>query len=131
MVLGTWHLNVAKSRFSPGPAPKNQTRTYERYRDGIRTTIQSVYADGHTALVQFISDYAGDQVTVSGSPDTDMISLKEVDARTAEAVLFHAGREIGSARRVISPDGKTMTITVRMTNAQGVPVNDMQIFEKE
>jgi hypothetical protein len=24
---GTWKLNLAKSTFSPGPAPKSQTRT--------------------------------------------------------------------------------------------------------
>ena len=130
-VLGAWHLNLAKSKFFPGPAPKSSTRTYELYRDGIRTTIQTVYADGHTAFIQFVSDYTGDQVPVSGSSDADMLTLKKVSEDTAEVVLFHAGREIGGARRVISKDGKTMTITVQMTNAQGVPVNDVQIFEKE
>ena len=27
-VLGTWELNVAKSKYNPGPAPKSQTRIY-------------------------------------------------------------------------------------------------------
>jgi hypothetical protein len=27
-VVGTWQLDVAKSKFSPGPAPKTDTRTY-------------------------------------------------------------------------------------------------------
>ena len=27
-VIGTWQLNVAKSKFSPGPAPKSDARTY-------------------------------------------------------------------------------------------------------
>src|SRR5436309_474302 len=64
LVLGTWHLNIEKSKFNPGPAPKSQTRTYEQYRDGIKTTIRAVYSDGHTSLVQFVSDYSGDQVPV-------------------------------------------------------------------
>jgi hypothetical protein len=131
LVLGTWHLNLARSKFNPGPAPKSSTRTYELYRDGIKTTVETIYADGHTAFVQFISDYTGDQVPVSGSPDADMLSLKRVDAHIAEVVLFHAGQEMGSARRTISDDGKTMTITVKMTNAKGIRVNDVQIFEKE
>jgi len=130
-VLGTWHLNVAKSRFIPGPAPKSRSRTYELYRDGIKTTIRTVYADGHTAFVQFVSDYSSDQVLVSGSPDADMLALKKTDQNTAEIVLFHAGKEVGSARRVISQDGNRMTITLELTNAQGAHVNDVQIFDKE
>ena len=27
-LVGTWELNVAKSKYSPGPAPKSETRTY-------------------------------------------------------------------------------------------------------
>jgi hypothetical protein len=130
-VLGTWHLNVAKSTFIPGPAPKSQTRTYEPGQDGIRATIRTVYADGHSAVVQFVSDYHGDRVPVAGSPDADLLALKRINTSTAEVVLFHADREVGSARRVISKDGRTMTITVQLTNAEGVRVNDTQVYEKE
>ena len=27
-LVGTWELNVAKSKYSPGPAAKSETRTY-------------------------------------------------------------------------------------------------------
>jgi len=130
-VLGTWHLNIAKSKFNPGPPPESQTRTYELYRDGIRTTVRTVYAGGNTAFVQFVSDYSGDQVPISGSPDADMIALKSVGANTAEATLFHAARAIGTVQRVISADGQTMTITVELNNVQGVRVVNVQVFEKQ
>ena len=130
-VLGTWRLNIAKSKFNPGPPPESQTRTYELYRDGIRTTVRTVYAGGNTAFVQFVSDYSGDQVPISGSPDADMIALKSVDADTAEASLFHAGRAIGRVRRVISRDGQTMTITVELNDVEGVRVTNVQVFEKQ
>src|SRR5947208_1398603 len=66
VILGTWYLDVAKSTFNPGPAPKSQTRTYALDKNGIKTTIDTVHADGHTAFVQLISDYSGDQVPISG-----------------------------------------------------------------
>jgi hypothetical protein len=28
-LIGTWKLNLAKSKFSPGPPPKSQTLTFE------------------------------------------------------------------------------------------------------
>ena len=49
-VLGTWHLNVAKSKYSPGPAPKSQVRTYEAHKDGVKATIRTIYADGQRGV---------------------------------------------------------------------------------
>ena len=34
--IGTWKLNVAKSKFSPGPGYKSETRTYEPTADGYK-----------------------------------------------------------------------------------------------
>ena len=129
--LGTWRLNIAKSKFNPGPPPESQTRTYELYRDGIRTTVRNGVRRREYTFVQFVSDYRGDQVPISGSPDADMIALKSVDADTAEADLYHAGRAIGRVRRVISRDGQTMTITVELNNVEGVRVTNVQVFEKQ
>ena len=45
-VVGTWKLDLAKSRFSPGPALKSQTRTYAATADGVALTFTGVAADG-------------------------------------------------------------------------------------
>jgi len=44
--IGTWNLNVAKSKFSPGPAPQSQTRTYAATDAGIALTVATTGADG-------------------------------------------------------------------------------------
>jgi len=37
--VGTWKLNLAKSTYSPGPAPKSQTLTIEAWgEDGVKYT---------------------------------------------------------------------------------------------
>jgi hypothetical protein len=110
-VLGVWILNVALSKYTPGPAPKSQTRIYEAHSDGVKATIKTTYADGHTANVEYVAKYDGVEYPLTGSAEFDAIALKKVGARTAEAKLAHGGMEIGTARRVVSPDGKTMTIT--------------------
>jgi hypothetical protein len=51
-LLGTWVLNLAKSKFSPGPPPKSQRRTYEAHREGVKTTIATVYADGRSSSIE-------------------------------------------------------------------------------
>jgi hypothetical protein len=38
---------------------------------------------------------------------------------------------IATLRRVVAQDGKTMTVTVKGTNAQGQPTNNVLVFEKQ
>ena len=45
-LVGTWKLNVTKSKFDPGPAPKSLTRTVEAQGDGVKYTFAGVAADG-------------------------------------------------------------------------------------
>lgn len=113
LLLGTWKLNLDKSRYRVGPAPQSQTRTYEPQGDGVKATIVTVYADGRTTKVGYVANYDSLEYTVTGSPDADTITLKKVAPRTSQAVLSHAGKFIASTSRVISEDGQTMTISYR------------------
>ena len=100
-LLGTWVLNVAKSKFVPGPAPKSQRRTYEAHPQGVKATIQTVYADGRSASMQYTANYDGVEYPVTGSPDSDAIALKKINDLTAEATLMHAGKIMATVRRVV------------------------------
>jgi hypothetical protein len=44
--LGTWKLNVAKSKYSPGPGPKSLTLKLEATADGIKLTSDGVNSEG-------------------------------------------------------------------------------------
>ena len=139
-VLGTWILNLANSKYSPGPPPKSQTRTYQEQvsgaetqpmvSTGVKTTVKTVHADGHATSVEYISKYDGVEYPVTGSPDSDKITLKKIDSHTAEATVTHAGKEIGSAKRVISEDGLTMTITYKGM-WEGESVHNVVVFDKQ
>jgi len=131
LVLGTWTLNVAKSTYRPGPPPKSQVRTYEPHADGIHAVIKTVEADGRSTTIEYTAKYDGVDYPITGNPDWDVITLKRVNAYAAEAALSHGGSEIGHARRVISQDGKTMTITFH-AQVEGRPVVDnVYVFDKQ
>ena len=127
-LLGTWKLLVEKSRYNPGPPPQNQTRTYEAAPQGVKTTIRTVDADGESSVVEYTANYDSIEYHVYGSATMSGIALTKVDPYTAEATLTHAGRVVGQATRIVSKDGKTMTITFRDT--QGV-VHNMAVYERE
>ena len=44
--VGTWKLNVAKSKYSPGPPPKEGTLTVEAIPNGLKITIHGTDAEG-------------------------------------------------------------------------------------
>jgi hypothetical protein len=127
-ILGTWVLVVEKSKYDPGPALKSQTRTYKAHPDGVQATVRTVYANGHSSGLRYTAEYDSVEYPVPGSVDSETITLKRVDEFTAEASHGHAGKVIGTAKRVISSDGKTMTITYKGIS-EGKEVNNVSVYE--
>ena len=129
LLLGTWQLNVTRSTYVPGPGPVSETRTYKRGPNGVEGTIQRRFADGRSERIEYVAEY--DRVyPVSGTEAYDHILLKRLDERTAQAVLSHAGRVYGVARRVVAPSGASMTITLNRETAQGSKMINTAVYEK-
>jgi|ERR1043166_5696081 hypothetical protein len=129
-VLGTWQLNVAKSKFFPGPPYRDETRTYEPYKDAVKMTIKRTLANGQSLTIEYTAGYDSMEYPVSGSADYDTIRLKKLDSLTFEGVLSHADNVIAVTRRVISDDGKTMTITFKAKELQGRPVDNTMVYDR-
>jgi hypothetical protein len=64
-------------------------------------------------VAEYVAEYDSMEYPVRGSSDIDALSL--------------TGREIGFVRRVISYDGKTMTMTVAM----GERVRNVAVYDKK
>jgi hypothetical protein len=129
--LGTWKLNVAKSKYSPGPAPKSAAITYEEVADGIKRTGESVDAEGKTTSFMYTAKYDGKEYPVSGSDDFDTIVLKRINDNTTEATLKKSGKVVSTARRVVSKDGKMLTLTISGTNAKCEKMRNTAVYEKQ
>ena len=128
-IVGTWQLNTAKSRYLPGPGPISETRTYKRGPNGVEGTILRRFPDGRSERIEYVAEYDR-EYPVSGTEAYDHILLKRIDERTAEAVLSHAGRVYGIARRAIAPSGNSMTITLRRETASGDVVMNTAVYER-
>jgi len=50
---------------------------------------------------------------------------------TTEATLKKSGKVVSTARRVVSKDGKTLTLTITGTNAKGQKVKNIAVYEKQ
>jgi hypothetical protein len=130
-VVGTWKLDVAKSKFSPGPAPKSATRVYTESADGIALDGKTVGADGKEASMHAAYKADGKSHPVSGNPDADAVTAKSVNATTWDFTLTKAGKVVGSVHRVVSADGKTLTVENKGTHNDGVAYDDTLFYTRQ
>jgi hypothetical protein len=130
--VGTWTLNVAKSKYDPGPAPKEQTATYEAAGKGYKVSVKATPATGAMQEWSYTTNLDGADATITGSnPNADVISVKRIDDRTIEMINKKGGKETTRQRNVVAPDGKTRTVTTTGVDGMGRTVNNTSVFEKK
>jgi hypothetical protein len=129
-LIGTWELNVSKSTFNPGPGPRSESRTYVLAGTAITATSRGLDADGKPTAEAWTVNYDGLDHPTTGNPNIDALSLKRIDAFTAEFTEKRAGKVVVTGTRAISQDGKTMTITAKGTNGKGQEFNNVEVFDK-
>ena len=129
-LAGTWKLNLAKSKFNPGPPPKSMTVTYSPAGEGTKIVVDVTPADGAAQHWEMMATSDGKEHPVKGNPNADTVSYKLVDDRTGESTFKKAGKVTATNTRVLSADGKTLTITSKGTTLDGKPRTDVQVFEK-
>jgi hypothetical protein len=129
-LAGTWELNLGKSKFSPGPPPKSETRTYDVTGQQEKMIAKGMDAEGKPTLIQFTATRDGKDYPYTGSPIIDTVSLTPVDTFTLTFVTKKDGKVALTGTRVISNDGKMMTLSSKGTNPKGQPVENTAVYEK-
>src|SRR5258707_1504805 len=130
-VVGTWKLNLTKSTFSPGPAPKSQTRIYAESAQGMTVTVKTTAADGKDSTTNVTFKEDGKSYPASGTPDFDMVSVTRVDALTVHSTQTKAGAPVGAAVRTVSQEGKTLTFAQKGTHAGGGKYDDVSVYDRQ
>jgi hypothetical protein len=141
-LAGTWRVNIAKSRYSPGPAPKSGSARYEVSQSGFKGTTDGVNAQGQTTHAEYTCSFDGRDCpyqvnTVDGKPNPDpnvsatTLSWKRIDDYTYEFTNKVKGQVTTTTRLVIAKDGKTQTRTTTGKNAQSQTVNNTAVYEKQ
>src|SRR5262249_19718156 len=127
---GTWTLDVAKSRFAPGPAPRSQVATLTAGTDGIRTVAGRIGADGGETHFEWTGTFDGKDNPVTGDPNRDAVSVRKIDAYTLEITNKKAGKATTTIRAVYAKDGKSRTETTTGSTTAGQRVENVTVWTK-
>jgi len=128
--MGTWKLNEAKSKFSPG-APKNRTVVYEAAGDNVKVTVDGIDGTGQPSHNEWTGKFDGTDYPVTGDPNADVRSYKKVNDRTLTVAQKKGGKVTTTARIVVSADGKSRTVTATGTDALGKKVRTTAVYDKQ
>ena len=130
--IGTWKLNLAKSKYSPGPPPRSNTVIYEAVGQGLRARGEGVDAQGNpTKTDSGVFFYDGKSYPTTGNPDYDASSYKQVNASTFEFTRTKAGRVVQTTTTVLSADGKSRTNTTTGVDEKGQQINNVYVYDKQ
>lgn len=129
-LIGTWTLNLAKSQYAPGPAPRSEVVTYESAGQGVKYRVTRTDPEGKPVTLQGSLMYDGKDYPATGTADFDTVMTRRVNASTTETTRKKSGKSVQVVSRVLSTDGRTLTLTTKGTDAEGRTINDVQVYDR-
>jgi hypothetical protein len=127
--LGTWTLNVAKSKYDPGPSAKSQTTLLESVSGGgLKEVGDRVNADGSKSHWEWSAKYDGKDYPVMGDPSRDTVALKRVDDNTLEVTNKKGGQLANTMKIIVAKDGRSRTNESRGSDGK---IGNVLVFDKK
>jgi hypothetical protein len=131
-LVGTWKLNLAKSKYGTRPAPKSNTVEWTESGGTFHYSAKGVGADGQPTLVEIPAfKFDGKESKITGTPLADTVAFTRTDPNTYSAVTKKAGKVVGNSKSVLAKDGKSITTVWNGADPEGKPQTWTTVIEKQ
>jgi len=127
--IGTWKLNEAKSKMPAGTG-KNTTVTYTEEKDKIKVTVEGVDKDGKPTHSVWVGKFDGKGYPLKGNLSYNSVAYKMVNDRTNDITTMKDGKRVWNGRIAVSADGKSRTVTINGTDANGKKFKGTAVYDK-
>ena len=128
--MGTWKLNEAKSKLVPGMG-KNPTVTYAEQKDKIKVTVDGVDKDGKPTHGVWVGKWDGKAYPEKGNLSWNSAAYKVVNDRTNDITTMKDGKIVWTGTITVAADGKSRTVTMNGTDANGKKFKGKAVYDKE
>lgn len=128
---GVWKLNPAKSKYSPGPGPKELTETIVLSRNRYKVDANGTAADGKPMHIEFDAQFDGKDYPMIGVPWANTLSVKWIDADTPQIIQKKDGQVTMIITCAVSTNAMTRTCTLKGADEEGRKVNNVIVFERQ
>ena len=125
----TWKLNSAKTKYKTGMAPKEQTVTFSEEGSDLHVMVKGTTSEDKPISTHFTVPTGGGTGKIIEAP-YDAVSA-QVKGNERDTRFSKSGKVVYTAKAKRSADGKTMTVTVKGTNAVGQMVAGTAFYDKQ
>lgn len=137
--VGTWKLNVAKSKHGGGPLPaaKEETSVVAVADGQFIITVTGTAADGSPISMKETVPRTGGPVQWQeggpppGSGITSTLAKTKADSKTLDSADSKEGKVYETQHFVVSADGKSMHVTAKGTDPQGKKYENVEVWDKQ
>lgn len=130
-LIGSWKLNLEKSKYSPGPPPASETVTYQSAGQGVKYSVTQVDAEGKSTHLEGSLIYDGKDYPAGGTQDYDTVATRRIDRYTGETARKKNGKVVQTVIRTISRDAKTLTLTTKGVDVRGESINNVAVYDRK
>ena len=127
--MGTWKLNETRSKLVPGMG-KNTTVTYAEQKDKIKITVEGIDKDGKPTHSVWVGKFDGKAYPVKGNLPYNSVAYRVVNDRTNDITAMKDGKIGWSGQITVAADGKSRTVTINGTDAQGKKFKGKAVYDK-
>ena len=131
---GTWKLNLAKSKYPPGMAPKDVTVVIKEIGGGqVEQTVSGTDAAGKPISVkETVNQTGGVWKFQQGGPPAGILAVAvKIDPREAINATYVSEKQVEFSRSTVSKDGKSITTAAKGIDPQGKPFESVAVLEKQ
>jgi hypothetical protein len=129
-LIGTWKLNLEKSKLTP--APRSQTATFQQDGQNIKNTNQTIDAQGNATTSVFLHIYDGQPHPTTGNPLYDATAYLRLDGNTIVFSRFKGGTLVQIGTIAVSQDGKSRTNTTSgILGPNGLAGTTVSVYDKQ
>ena len=129
--MGTWKLNEGKSTLAPGTG-KNTAVIYSAAKgDQIKVTVNGVDKGGKSTPSVWVGKFDGKAYPVKGNLPYNAVMYKEVNDHTNDITALKDGKVLWTGKITVAKDGKSRTVAVNGTNADGKKFKSKAFYDKE
>ncbi len=130
--MGTWTVNLAKSKYNPGPPPTSTVSVWEPQLGGAaKNTIDLVDAAGKTSRMELITTFDGRESNYKGAAEPTTRAYTRIDDLTYLYVERVNGTVTTTNKITIAPNGKTRVQETKGTGPDGRAINNRVTWDRQ
>ena len=127
--IGSWKLNDAKSKLPAGMG-KNKNVVYTEEGDKIKVTVDGTDKDGKPAHSVWVGKFDGKAYPIKGNLAYNSVGYRVINDHTNAIQALKDGKILWSGTITVAKDGKSRTVTIRGTDANGKKFSGKAFYNK-